>query len=251
MILMGQQVPKDFVDANTVTAETRFKLIEEEYKEWQAAPPLDNELLDSLIDILYVTYGTIAALGVTYLHIPYKSIPLTQKKIAIDHYVARVLASLRQRPLCRDSLQPSLGELISACYQAGQANGLDMLAAFDIVHKANLTKLWTREEVKSMGISPDLTSHRPTVDKFVVFNAYGKVVKPPSFQPPNLQPITIAALRLFETSTSSAAPAVASVPPAASAASHAAKPPVPPPRPATGLQSHSKKAAPTFRPKVS
>lgn len=244
MSLMGQQLPRDFVDSSTKIAELRHELLSEEYKEWQKGSPLSEAVLDGLLDIMYVTYGAAAHLGVTYKEIRPTPLPLTQKKIAIDAYVAKTLFALRQRPLCRLSLEPAISDLIAACIQAGAANGWDMSRGFDIVHESNMTKFWTKEEVKSMGISPDLTSYKPQIDKFVVFNHQGKVVKPPSFQPPNLQPVLIEGLRLFETATSSAAKPASSASKAAPAADPVAAPLAQPPAPAAAPQTRSKKAAP-------
>lgn len=242
---MHQNCPRDFVDARNDIAELRHKLISEEYKEWQAAAPMSNALLDALCDLLYVTYGSFAHLGLAFDEsLTYTKLSLTGKKIAIDHYVAMALSALTKRPLCRLSIEPSLTKLILAIYQAGEANGFDLSAAFDIVHKSNYTKFWTKEEVKAMNISPALTSYKPTLGKFVVFNAYGKVTKPPSFSPPNLQPIVIAALRQFERGSAPAPIPAASTKTADQAAGPAVKPPAPPPRPVAAKQSRSKTAPP-------
>lgn len=228
MMDMNQNYPRDFVDARDDIAELRHKLISEEYKEWQAAAPMSNELLDAICDLLYVTYGTFAHLGLKFDEaLTYTKLPLTGKKIAIDHYVAMALSALTKRPLCRLSLEPNLSQLILSLYQAGEANGFDITQAFDIVHKSNYTKFWTKEEVKSMGIATNLTSYKPTLNKFVVFNQYGKVTKPPSFVPPNLQSVVIAALRQFER-----APAPAAVP----AVSATTSDPVPDPAPKPAVQ---------------
>jgi len=68
---------------------------------------------------------------------------------------------------------------------------------FDEVMRSNYTKLWTYEEVSKLSdyheeicheINPDpqsLRSHRG----WLVKNKFGKVIKSPSYSPPNLQPI--------------------------------------------------------------
>lgn len=245
MMDMNQNCPRDFVDARDDIAELRYKLISEEYKEWQAAAPMSNELLDSICDLLYVTYGTFAHLGLKFDEaLTYTKLPLTGKKIAIDHYVAMALSALTKRPLCRLSLEPNLSQLILSLYQAGEANGFDITQAFDIVHKSNYTKFWTKEEVKSMGIAPNLTSYKPTLNKFVVFNQYGKVTKPPSFIPPNLQSVVIAALRLFERGSAPAPAPAASTSTGDPVPGPVVTPPPQPPRPVAAKQSRSKTAPP-------
>jgi len=242
---MNQNCPRDFVDARDDIAELRYKLISEEYKEWQAAAPMSNELLDAICDLLYVTYGSFAHLGLKFDEaLTYTKLPLTGKKIAIDHYAAMALSALTKRPLCRLSLEPALSQLILALYQAGEANGFDISQAFDIVHKSNYTKFWAKEEVKSMGIATNLTSYKPTLNKFVVFNSYGKVVKPPSFTPPNLQSVVIAALRQFERGSAPAPTPAASAKIVDPAPDLEPKPAAQPPRPVTVKQSRNKMAPP-------
>jgi len=240
---MNQICPKDFVDSSDNVAELRYKLIDEEYKEWKQASPMSNDLLDSLVDLLYVTYGAFAQLGVKLDNsISYAPLPLAGRKISIDAYVAMSFAALRKRPLCRFTLESHLTKLILALHQAAAANGYDVDQAFDIVHKSNQSKFWTAEEVKSMNISPDLTSYKPQMNKYVVFNQAGKVIKPPSFVPPNLQPVVIAALRQFERGTSPASLPDASAKTSAPAADPVAKPPAAPLHPVAAPQSRSKMA---------
>lgn len=240
---MNQVCPKDFVDSSDAVAELRYKLIDEEYKEWQQSSPMSNDLLDSLVDLLYVTYGAFAQLGIKLDNtISYTPLQLTGRKISIDAYVAMAFAALRKRPLCRLTLESDLTKLALALHQAAAANGYDVDQAFDIVHKSNQSKFWTAEEVKSMNISPHLTSYKPTLNKFVVFNQYGKVTKPPSFVPPNLQPVVIAALRQFERGTSPASLPAASTKTTAPAADPVVAPPVPPPAPVAAQQSRSRMA---------
>ena len=242
MVDMNQNCPRDFVDSRDDIAELRYKLISEEYKEWQHASPMSSDLLDALVDLLYVTYGSFAHLGIKLLNDSSGPLTLTGRKVSIDHYVAMALSALRKRPLCRMSLESNLTNLILSLHQAGAANGFDMAAAFDIVHKSNQSKFWTAEEVKAMNISPALTSYKPALDRFIVFNTSGKVIKPPSFTPPNLQPVVIAALRQFER-----APAPAAVPAVSATTSDpvpdpAPKPVVQPRGPVFPKQSRSTKA---------
>ena len=240
---MNQVCPKDFVDSSDAVAELRYKLIDEEYKEWQQASPMSNDLLDSLVDLLYVTYGSFAQLGVKLDGMAdYTPLPLTGRKISIDAYVAMAFAALRKRPLCRFTLESHLTKLTLALHQAAAANGYDVAQAFDIVHASNYTKFWTAEEVKSMGISPDLTSYKPQLNKYVVFNQSGKVTKPPSFVPPNLQPVVIAALRLFERGTSPASLPAASTKTTAPIVDPVVTPQPQHPAPVAAQQSRSRMA---------
>ncbi len=243
MTTFRQHCPRDFVDATDDTAELRHALISEEYQEWQHASPLSSEMFDALIDLQYVTCGSILAMGVKYVGKGYTPLELTGKKIAIDGYVAKALAALRQRPLCRDSLQPALSDLVDALNQAATANGFDMAAGFAAVHNSNMSKAeWQRADIRPA----DSREDRLSTGQIIVCNKAGKVLKPPGFKPANLQPYVIAALRLFESPTSGGQAQLSSK------ASNVADPdplPVPPPQPAapeSGKQSRSRKVIPVI-----
>lgn len=226
-----QAAPRGFTDAKDATAELRFKLIEEEYKEWQAATPMSHELLDALVDLEYVVAGSFVGLGLAFEdpHRTY-SLVLTNRKNPIDHYVAMALSALVVRPLCPRRLTDSLSDLLAWLDYCGRLNGFDMDTAFNIVHKANMSKLWKTHQLTPLNKPADLggTYMVNAIDGTVlVHNKAGKVLKPPGFVPPDLTPVLTAALRLFEPPAAAARSSPAPVVETASPAPAPAAPPAP------------------------
>jgi predicted HAD superfamily Cof-like phosphohydrolase len=59
--------------------------------------------------------------------------------------------------------------------------------AFAEVHRSNMSKFWTAEEIESL--PPDCRATRVDDQRFVVKHSDGKVIKSPSYSPANLRPI--------------------------------------------------------------
>jgi len=228
MSLFKQQLPKAFADCNDNVASGRFKMLEEEYKEWQRAKPLDYELFDAYVDILYIAHGSLLALGVKLKELPILAnhIQLTGRKMALDHNMAMALSALQKRPLCPDRLQTDLSNLIQATYIAALSNGLDIDAAFCGIHVANMNKLWNADEMQHATSKNTVKVNTPDGVRWIVYNDYGKVIKPPSWKEFDLRPLVIKALRRFE-GTVNPAPAVASNPPESRPADRAQTAPAP------------------------
>lgn len=207
MSTFKQQMPRGFVDANNNVAQQRKYMLEEEYNEWSHAEPLSDDLLDALVDILYIAHGNLLALGLK-LELPATSAvyTLTIKKLSLHQTAAKALFSLSQRPLCQDRLRPDHAALIESAYLAGVSNGFDVESAFNDVHSANMKKLWSAEELP----------HSPYKNKvateggYIVYNDSGKVVKPPSWQPANLHKYVTKALQTLQPAAESPAPLPAS-----------------------------------------
>jgi len=237
MVTFQQDVPKDFVDCKDATAQLRHTLISEEYREWQEASPLSEELLDSLTDLLYVTLGSLVAAGLKYLP-PVRPLHITpsMRKGPIDHYVAMALHALAMRPLCRDRLQPALSELADQLIAAGELNCFNMAAAFNIVHTANMSKgKWKKSDIR-----PADSREIHVKDYVVVYNKAGKVIKPPGFVPPDLRPVLTEALRRFEKPAEAPAPSGVSAASSSPAAGPAEVPRPAPAAPVAAPQSRNK-----------
>lgn len=81
-----------------------------------------------------------------------------------------------------------LADLLYVVYGTGVVLGLDLDPVLELVHEANMTKLWSDEDIatlpaagdgsEDLGLSAVVTGHGTAV-----FRADGKVMKPPSFSP--------------------------------------------------------------------
>ena len=106
---------------------------------------------------------------------------------------------------CTDLLYIAIGNFIAAGFQPE-----DIQAAMDEVHRSNMSKLWTHEEVQQVRMGENVTSFGAmTVAEFdnrfdvkiapgyedlsgkryIVSRKDGKVMKSPSFSPPNFSHI--------------------------------------------------------------
>ena len=106
---------------------------------------------------------------------------------------------------CTDLLYIAIGNFIAAGFQPE-----DIQAAMDEVHRSNMSKLWTHEEVQQVRMGENVTSFGSmtetefdnrfdvriapgyeglSVKRYVVSRKDGKAVKPPSFSPPDFSAI--------------------------------------------------------------
>lgn len=76
------------------------------------------------------------------------------------------------------------------------AYGLPLAKVWAAVQAANMAKLWTEEEVKA--ITPEMKLKAVQTNyqgKYAVYNEAGKVVKPASWRPPDVEGIVAQAIR--------------------------------------------------------
>ena len=106
---------------------------------------------------------------------------------------------------CTDLLYIAIGNFIAAGFDAE-----DIQAAMDEVHRSNMSKLWTREEVQQVRMGENVTSFGAMTEtefdnrfdvriapgyedgsgkRFIVSRKDGKAVKSPSFSPPDFSAI--------------------------------------------------------------
>lgn len=101
---------------------------------------------------------------------------------------------------CTDLLYIAIGNFIAAGFQPE-----DIQAAMDEVHRSNMSKLWTREEVQQVRMGENNLGPMPFDERFdvriaggyedgtgrnyIVTRKDGKVVKPPSFSHPDFSAI--------------------------------------------------------------
>lgn len=208
------QMPRAFVDANNDVARLRYALIKEEHEEYLAAEPMSVNLLDAIVDLLYVTHGALLSLGLKYNPFISESLPHTQQKHSIKHVVDLVLPELTAKQLCETRIHTTLHLLNRALYDVADSHYFDIDTAFRKVHGRNLDKRWTREELDEFPGYKETSNYELYLNLprnarvIVVHNEAGKIIKPASWQPADLRPEVTAAMHRFQ--SQSAEPPTAS-----------------------------------------
>lgn len=143
----------------------RLKLIREEIDEYEKACEIDKnftEAIDALADTLYVIFGTCLSFGIKYdelfHHEPSRTIThkdlstyLDENKTMIEVHHIR-LDSLMQilKHNCdegnMDGVINDLNVLVTTVYDFSADLGVDIVGAFNDVHRSNMTKSCSTEE---------------------------------------------------------------------------------------------------------
>jgi predicted HAD superfamily Cof-like phosphohydrolase len=85
----------------------------------------------------------------------------------------------------------AIGDLLYVVYGAALAAGFSphqVDAAFCEIHRSNMSKVWTDDEIHS--IPADCRSHRVGDNRHIVRRTDGKIVKSPSYSPARLEGYT-------------------------------------------------------------
>jgi predicted HAD superfamily Cof-like phosphohydrolase len=130
----------------------RMALITEEVQELKDALAADNlpEIIDALSDILFVTYGALAAFNMgnrIEIDLDYKVLKQKYARLNIsdieDSYTFLVEAIEQQD---KNAVGTHLENLIMYCYEALIHLGIHPAESFEIVHRSNMSKLCVSEE---------------------------------------------------------------------------------------------------------
>lgn len=164
------QVPDHVLDL-------RANLIEEEFKEYRNAQSRLEEL-DALVDLIYVTVGTLVIASVGDEKIDGHCSSLD---VAIDAIVDELYCPVP----CAKRLSHYVHECVRHIEQIADMHEHDLTGAFDCVHTNNMDKLWdhlpTIAESKGLALTA-----KPKGDKFLVTREDGKIVKPFNHPAPDL-----------------------------------------------------------------
>lgn len=164
------------------TALLRARLIDEEYHEYLAALNRIDKL-DAICDLIYVTAG--AALVCNVQIQPYTSgqfpIKGLKYKPDISYQVKPVMQDLYSRFPCHRIQQTWQNLLLQRLDDVGIIEDFKLIPAFDEVHRSNMTKLWKEK--------PENPSYIVTQkgNLWLVKREDGKIIKPPTYSPPNLE----------------------------------------------------------------
>jgi hypothetical protein len=158
----------------------RARLIEEEFKELKdARTPVDT--LDAICDLLYVVAGTACAYST-----PLKIVTCIDHTIPVS--IQTVLNDLYSMFPCQNHLMVDLSLLIADLENHAFSRFSKYKEAFNAVHENNMDKLWTFDPTASIMDSKRILLYKPKRDKWLVKDAGGKVIKPPSHTKVDLTP---------------------------------------------------------------
>lgn len=101
--------------------------------------------------------------------------------------------ALRDALIARDPIEvaDALADILYVTYGAALVFGIDIDGAMSAVHRSNMTKLWSNEEIADIPSSVTGIGRviRVGPDASIVYTVAGKVVKSPSWTPPLLAPV--------------------------------------------------------------
>ena len=161
----------------------RRALIVEEVKELAAAlAENDNiEIVDALIDILYVTWGAYAALGLQYQPV--------NLELNINSFISDLLVLANIHGM-HEEIAAALNSIIALVGQYCELFHVNRAACFKAVHENNMTKFCDTIEEVEMTMSKYSKDPRyvgvcyvKKNNKYVVLDGKGKVLKSANYKP--------------------------------------------------------------------
>ena len=185
MEMAGQTVNYNLIDLSTNTAviTLRRALILEEVKELAAAlAENDNiEIVDALIDILYVTWGAYAALGLQYQPV--------NLELKLDSFINDLL-TLAEFKVSHEEIAAALNSIIALVGQYCEVFHINRAECFKAVHDNNMTKFCDTVEEAEMTMAKYSEDTRyvgvcyvKKNNKYVVLDGKGKVLKAAKYKP--------------------------------------------------------------------
>ena len=185
MEMAGQDVNYHPIDLSTNTAviTLRRALILEEVKELAAAlAENDNiEIVDALIDILYVTWGAYAALGLQYQPV--------NLELKLDSFINDLL-TLAEFKVSHEEIAAALNSIIALVGQYCEVFHINRAECFKAVHDNNMTKFCDTVEEAEMTMAKYSEDTRyvgvcyvKKNNKYVVLDGKGKVLKAAKYKP--------------------------------------------------------------------
>lgn len=187
MRAFDQRVPRFWDDHEQAIRPLRKALIAEEFQEF-CDSRTKVDMLDALCDLLYVTHGTLLALG-------YRADLLVNTGLEqpLPAAVGRAVTQLSQQP-CQKGDGDRIADLVATVIAVGERTfGLENYRnAFYAVHENNMKKLWTAKEYGESAPGDKLQAKVALGQEdnercYVVTRPDGKVVKPPGFEKVKLE----------------------------------------------------------------
>ncbi len=215
MRIGSQQVLHSYKHPSTKLGKFRLRLINEEISgKKELLDSIDNDnvtgIIDGLCDILYVTYGAMAAFGIQPLDYVAQAAGDTSKPSILDmgsawYYTKHIKGAAEQLErglLSTDekTVRSALNNLVTSVYDLGNASNYNLVGAFEEVHNSNMSKFCTSEEeawetIRSKAITDDRYGEDVNTVKCVEDDGTeyyiiiriddGKVLKGPNFFEPD------------------------------------------------------------------
>lgn len=172
---------KSWANVQPMDLLSRETLQREEFDELCAALNSTQEL-DALLDMAYITAGTIVTLGLRFSTGMVQPLALAQ---------AEFCRCLRDNPPKLRCLNRAANNHFNAVVETGvkKFGAVNFFEAFNEVHNTNMLKGWTNDDMLTIDKNSQFKYfHRPPVT--VVKRLDGKIMKPPSWKAPDLERFT-------------------------------------------------------------
>jgi len=191
----GHEPIGSFSELTSDRHELRQTLNREEWKETVKAHAEGHDigLLDGLVDMMYVLCGHWWEVSKEVSKVAYPVTPFSIGLRFIGHYIAD-LDFFYEKQYDKAYTSTVLDVINGTIHLSKIAFGLKVFnQAFAEVHRSNMAKLWTKEEAKEYsqvqhGGLPIL-SFRQSIKPgmYIATRADGKIMKPPTWEAPNLK----------------------------------------------------------------
>lgn len=179
--------------------ELRMRLIHEEWIETLKAIRDDDkeQILDGLCDLMYVVTGYAVEAGIFITNFYVENQNPALLTVIGKEMSDLVIAYYGSFSMLNISLSLNLMSDYILSF-ASYLGFFDFEKAFAEVHRSNMAKLWTDEEIESSLANPNhkmagynfsLVQQEP--NRYAVTRQDGKVMKPPTWTPPNLKQFLI------------------------------------------------------------
>lgn len=169
------------------TSQFRFGLVMEEAFETKRDWGHSVKRMDGICDLLYVAHGWAVTAGVEIF-----GLKIHAESVVLDNLIPTIAtdAAFCCFQATPELLRASLSILIGTCNQVADVSGFAehvVDECFAEVHRSNMSKLWTSQEIESL--PADCHATITYGDAYIVKRSDGKVIKSPSYSPANLEPI--------------------------------------------------------------
>ena len=169
------------------TSQFRFGLVMEEA--FEAKRDWDDAVkrMDGICDLLYVAHGWAVTAGIEVF-----GLKIHAPNVVLEHLLPTIAtdAAFCCEAPTTELLTGNLSMLIGTCLQVADVSGFAehvVDECFAEVHRSNMSKLWTSQEIESL--PADCHATITYGDAYIVKRSDGKVIKSPSYSPANLEPI--------------------------------------------------------------